>query len=98
MTNSGISWQEINRQIKEERKINNPLAEMIYKLNLEKNSVSLIMDAVDEDEERDQMFQIDDKYLTNFDPVTRVDIDLTISANLNIRKYFEIKKKSYDKE
>lgn len=28
----------------------------------------------------------------------KVDIDLNISAQLNIRKYFEIKKKSYDKE
>ena len=28
----------------------------------------------------------------------KVDIDLTISAQLNIRKYFEIKKKSYEKE
>jgi predicted ribosome quality control (RQC) complex YloA/Tae2 family protein len=28
----------------------------------------------------------------------KVDIDLSISAQLNIRKYFEIKKKSYEKE
>lgn len=44
------------------------------------------------------MFQIDDQYLTNFDPVMRIDVDITISAQLNIRKYFEIKKKSYAKE
>jgi hypothetical protein len=44
------------------------------------------------------MFQIDDMFLTNFDPVMKIDIDLTISAYLNIRKYFEIKKKSYEKE
>ena len=36
MTNSGISWTEIKRQIKEERKQNNPLANMIYKMNFEK--------------------------------------------------------------
>jgi len=28
----------------------------------------------------------------------RVDIDLSISAQLNIKKYFEIKKKSFQKE
>lgn len=28
----------------------------------------------------------------------RVDIDLHISAQMNIKKYFEIKKKSYEKE
>jgi predicted ribosome quality control (RQC) complex YloA/Tae2 family protein len=44
------------------------------------------------------MFQIEDKFISNFDPVARVEIDLTISAQLNIRKYFEIKKKSYEKE
>ena len=57
MTNSGIGWAEIQRQIKEERKSNNnPLANMIHKLNLEKNQVSLILDAVNEDEEMEQMF------------------------------------------
>lgn len=99
MTNSGIGWAEIQRQIKEERKSNNnPLANIIHKLNLEKNEVSLILDAVNEDDEQEQMFQIDDQYLTNFDPVMRIDVDISISAQLNIRKYFEIKKKSYAKE
>jgi len=60
--------------------------------------ISLILDAVNEDDELDQMFQIDDQYLTNFDPVMKVDVDITISAQLNIRKYFEIKKKSHIKE
>lgn len=36
--------------------------------------------------------------MSNFDPVMKVDIDLNISAQLNIMKYFEIKKKSYSKE
>lgn len=98
MTNSGISWSEINRQIKEERKQNNELANMIYKVDFSKASMSLILDAVMEDEEEDQKFQIDDVYLTNFDPVVKVDVDLSISAQLNIQKYFEIKKKSHEKE
>ena len=60
MTNSGISWGEIQRQIKEERKANNPLANLIYSMNFEKNQISLILDAVNEDEEEDEKFQIDD--------------------------------------
>jgi len=56
MTNSGISWAEITRQVKEERKGNNPLAEIIFSMNLEKQSISLILDAVNEDEAQDQMF------------------------------------------
>ena len=53
MLNSGISWNEIQRQVKEERKSNNPLAAIIFSLNLEKNQVSLILDAVDEDPDKD---------------------------------------------
>ena len=33
-----------------------------------------------------------------FEPVMKVDIDLHISAQMNIKKYFEIKKKSHEKE
>jgi hypothetical protein len=37
MVSSGISWNDISRMIKEEKKAGNPLANLIYKLNLEKN-------------------------------------------------------------
>lgn len=37
MVNSGISWNDINRMIKDEKKNGNPLANLIHKLNLEKN-------------------------------------------------------------
>lgn len=37
MINSGISWNDISRMIKDEKKNGNPLANMIYKLNLDKN-------------------------------------------------------------
>lgn len=98
MTNSGISWTEIKRQIKEERKANNPLANMIFKMVFEKDQISLLLDAVNEDENLDQMFKVDDRYLSNFDPVIVIDIEINISAQTNIRKYFEIKKKSLEKE
>lgn len=96
MMNSGISWQQMEAMIKEERKANNPLANLIYRINFEKNTVSLMLDAVDEEDEVG--IQIEDHYLSNFDQVMRVDIDLTISAQLNIRRYFEIRKKSALKE
>jgi hypothetical protein len=56
MINSGIPWDEINRQVKEERKANNVLANLIFKINLEKNQISLMLDAVNEDDEVDKMF------------------------------------------
>lgn len=48
MLSSGIGWSDITRMVKEERKAGNPLANLIYKINFEKNVVSLILDAVDE--------------------------------------------------
>lgn len=60
MLNSGISWREIERQVKEERKANNPLANLIFQMNLEKNQVAIILDAVNEDAEEDEKFLIDD--------------------------------------
>lgn len=50
MVNSGISWPDIERMVKDEKKAGNPLANMIYKLNLEKNQVSMLLDAVNEDD------------------------------------------------
>jgi len=73
--------------IKEERKKNNPLAAIIHKINFERNLISLILDA-----EEDTVLEIDDKLINNFNPVMQVDIDLSISAHLNVMRYFEIKK------
>jgi len=97
MISSGIGWNDITRMVKDEKKSNNPLANMIHKINFEKNQVILLLDAVNEEEEEDMSGLIDEKF-TNFDPVMRVDIDLHITAQTNIKKYFEIKKKSYEKE
>ena len=74
------------------------LANLIFKLALDKGSVQLMLDAVMEDEEEDAKFQIEDVFLSNLDPVMLVEIDINISAQLNIRKFFEIKKKSHEKE
>lgn len=52
-----------------------------------------MLDSVDETDPNS--LQIDDEYVSNFDQVMRVDIDLAISAQLNIKKYFEIRKKSH---
>ena len=62
-------------------------------MNFERNTVSLMLDAVDEDDPVG--IQVDDKYLDNFNQVANVEIELGISAQLNIKKYFEIKKKSH---
>lgn len=50
MVTSGISWNDIMRMVKEEKKGGNPLANLIYKINFEKNSVTLMLDACNEDD------------------------------------------------
>lgn len=51
MITSGISWSDIQRMVKDEKKNNNPFATIIHKINLEKNSVVLLLDAVTEEED-----------------------------------------------
>ena len=51
--------------VKEERKANNQFANLIFSINFEKNTVSLMLDAVDESDENG--LQIDDEFVSNFD-------------------------------
>jgi len=44
MVTSGISWTDIGRMIKEERKNGDPLANIIHKIYLEKNIIVLLLD------------------------------------------------------
>lgn len=45
-------------------------------------------------DEDDTLIEVDEELIANFNPVMVVEVDLAISAHLNIKKYFEIKKKS----
>lgn len=80
MISSGISWLEIERMVKEERKKGNPFANLIFKMDLEKGVVSLMLDAFDEEDPMSNEIEVDDKHLSNFEPVMKVDIELGISA------------------
>ena len=40
---SGMSWDDLTRMVKEEKKSGNPVAGLIDKLHLEKNSMSLLL-------------------------------------------------------
>jgi len=80
--------------IKEERKNGNVLANMIHKINLDKNFAVLLLD---QEEGSLDLYGIQEQF-TNFDPVMKVDIDINLSAQVNVQRYFEIKKKSQQKE
>ena len=78
MVTSGISWNDIGRMIKEERKANNPLANLIYKINLDKSALVLMLDADEEDPNND-LYSILERF-PEFDSVVKVDIDIGLSA------------------
>lgn len=92
---SGLQWKEIWRMIKEEKRAGNPLAAFIHGLELEKEKVILMFNTaeMEQKEEVDEFFADLDE-----DIIVRVDLELALSAQANIKKYFEIKKKTQDKE
>ena len=51
MQTSGISWSDITRMVKEEKKAGNPLANLICKLNLDKSQFTVLLDAVNEEDD-----------------------------------------------
>lgn len=62
MQTSGISWNDMTRMVKEEKKAGNPLANLIQKINFEKNSVTLLLDAMNEDDLDAYDFSVDEKF------------------------------------
>lgn len=85
MLNAGLSWTEIWRMIKEEKRAGNPLANFIHKCDFEKQTVTVLLEP-DDDEDM------------SISEVMTVELDLRMSAQMNIQKYFQIKKKSAVKE
>ena len=57
----------------------------------------MLLLSADEDEE-EGLLEIDPALIEAFSPVMLVEVDLTVSAHLNVKRYFEIKKKSSAKE
>ncbi|KAJ4871179.1 zinc knuckle (CCHC-type) family protein [Raphanus sativus] len=79
----GMGWDDLARMVKEEKKLGNPVAGVIDKLNLEKNCMTLLLcnnlDEMDDDE----------KTL----PVEKVEVDLSLSAAR--RRLFLLMKKAF---
>ena len=92
---SGIPWKEIWRMIKEEKRAGNPLANIVHSLDFEKEIVILIFNLLEmqEDQDTEEFFTDETE-----ESIFKIDLDLTLSAQANIQKYFEIKKKTQDKE
>lgn len=93
MMQSGLSWNEINWMIKEEKWNGNILANYIQKVNFEKEKVTVMFDTSDEDADLDP-----EGVFSGQSKVFVIELDLKLSAQMNVQKYYEIKKKSSVKE
>uniref|UniRef100_A0A0D9Y0F9 CCHC-type domain-containing protein n=1 Tax=Leersia perrieri TaxID=77586 RepID=A0A0D9Y0F9_9ORYZ len=85
---NGMSWDALARMIKEEKKAGNPVAGLIDKLSFERNCITLLLsnnlDDMDEEEKTA--------------PVEKVEVDLSLSAHANARRWYELKKKQESKQ
>ncbi|XP_071685642.1 uncharacterized protein [Rutidosis leptorrhynchoides] len=85
---NGMSWVDLARMVKEEKKAGNPVAGLIDKLHLEKNSMSLLLS--------NNLDEMDDDEITQ--PVEKVEVDIGLSAHANARQWYEQKKKQESKQ
>ncbi|KAI3737864.1 hypothetical protein L2E82_27878 [Cichorium intybus] len=85
---NGMNWNDLTRMVKEEKKSGNPVAGLIDKLHLERNSMSLLLS--------NNLDEMDDDEITQ--PVEKVEVDIALSAHANARKWYEQKKKQESKQ
>ncbi|KAL4560165.1 hypothetical protein LXL04_032314 [Taraxacum kok-saghyz] len=85
---NGMNWDDLTRMVKEEKKSGNPVAGIIDKLHLERNSMSLLLS--------NNLDDMDDDELTQ--PVEKVEVDIALSAHANARRWYEQKKKQESKQ
>ncbi|PNY12696.1 nuclear export mediator factor NEMF-like protein, partial [Trifolium pratense] len=84
----GMSWDDLARMVKEEKKAGNPVAGLIDKLHLERNCVTLLLS--------NNLDEMDDDEKTL--PADKVEVDLALSAHANARRWYELKKKQESKQ
>ncbi|KAL2651385.1 hypothetical protein R1flu_019513 [Riccia fluitans] len=85
---SGMDWKDLGRMIKEEKKAGNPVAGLIHSLQLETNQITLLLS--------NNLDDMDEEEKTR--PVDKVEVDLSLSAHANARRWFEMKKKHATKQ
>ncbi|KAL1803663.1 hypothetical protein ACET3Z_032310 [Daucus carota] len=85
---NGMTWEDLARMVKEEKKSGNPVAGLIDKLYLEKNCMTLLLS--------NNLDEMDDDEKTQ--PADKVEVDLALSAYANARRWYEMKKKQESKQ
>ncbi|GAB4825612.1 hypothetical protein Ancab_008486 [Ancistrocladus abbreviatus] len=85
---NGMSWEDLARMVKEEKKSGNPVAGLIDKLHLERSCITLLLS--------NNLDEMDDDEKTL--PADKVEVDLSLSAHANARCWYEMKKKQENKQ
>eukprot|EP00891_Asterochloris_glomerata_P005087 jgi/Astpho2/5087/fgenesh1_pg.00072_%23_10_t len=89
---SGLDWRELGQMIKAERRAGNPVAGLIESLQLERNSITLLLANYYDDQEGDD----DEAALTR--PATKVEVDLDQNAYANARLHYGKRKQHLIKQ
>merc|ERR1712137_1373821 len=85
---NSMDWSELGRIVKEEKKNGDRIAEIIHKLHLQENHISLLLSNIPYDSSEEE--------LTGEPEV--VEVDISLSAHGNVTRYFEMKKSAQDKK
>ncbi|KAG9299425.1 hypothetical protein G9A89_009377 [Geosiphon pyriformis] len=94
---SSIDWKDLENLVAEERKKHNPIALIIDKLKLDTNQISLSLRELDQEtfydssDDEDKGEETKPKTPSN---LSKIDVDIYLSAFANARKYYDAKKQS----
>ncbi|CAG8668798.1 2831_t:CDS:10 [Funneliformis caledonium] len=99
---TSIDWKDLENLVLEERKKNNPLAEVIVGFKLESNQITLLLREYEKDDEAFYDSSDTESENENNTPQQivqeKVDVDIYLSAFANARKYYDVKKQSAFKQ
>jgi hypothetical protein len=82
MLDNGYSWTQISKMITDSRKSGDPLANMIHNINLEKNTVTVLLADPSDDQLSD---------------LVAVELNIEYNAYTNATMYYDSRKKNYQK-
>ncbi|KAG0005805.1 hypothetical protein BGZ65_010109 [Modicella reniformis] len=99
---TGMDWKDLADLVDDEKRRNNPIALMIDSLKLETNNVCVILsDPYDEEfgeGEQDDDQEAEDRYQPKAKSTILVDLDISLTAFANARKYYDVRKQSAIKQ
>jgi predicted ribosome quality control (RQC) complex YloA/Tae2 family protein len=100
----GTDWRDLDRLIKDQKKLGNPVAKLITKLTLDQNKITVTLedklapgeDTDEDDSQGDSDGEGDEekKKPGKVKPPVKVDLDLTLTAQKNAQIYYDLRKKT----